>query len=205
MEFAIKIYDRSEAGALRDAHRKAHLDYLKRFEGVTRFAGPFLTDDGEGELGSFRILNLADRAAAERHVADEPFIIEGVQELPSIHRWRGTTPHSWRDCPRKKGNLQFYIHAMDKPDGVVIREAHYEAHVAYLSENGDSVMARGPLLSDDGQTRNGSALLLDFPDIGSARAFWAEEPYHKAGLYERVEFYAWRFGRVFDRFKVPAR
>ena len=62
---------------------KAHLDYLKRFDGVTRFAGPFLTDDGKRELGSFRILDLADRAAAEEHVANEPFIIEGIQERPS--------------------------------------------------------------------------------------------------------------------------
>ena len=67
MEFVIKIYDRPEAAALRDVHRKAHLDYLKRFDGVTRFAGPFLTDDGARELGSFRILDLADRAAAEEH------------------------------------------------------------------------------------------------------------------------------------------
>ena len=204
MEFVIKIYDRPEAAALRDVHRKAHLDYLKRFDGVTRFAGPFLTDDGARELGSFRILDLADRAAAEEHVANEPFIIEGIQERASIRRWRGAAPYSWRDCPRKEGNLQFYVHALDKADGGAIRKAHREAHSAYLTEHGDSVMVRGPLLTDDGETRNGSVLLLDFPDIDAARAFWAEEPYNRLGLYESVEFYAWRFGRVFDRFKTPA-
>ena len=202
MEFVIKIYDRPEAAALRDVHRKAHLDYLKGFDGVTRFAGPFLTDDGVRELGSFRILDLADRAAAEEHVANEPFVIEGIQERASIRRWRGAAPYSWRDCPRKEGNLQFYVHALDKADGGPIRKAHREAHSAYLTEHGDSVMVRGPLLTDDGEARNGSVLLFDFPDIETARAFWAEEPYNRLGLYESVEFYAWRFGRVFDRFKT---
>ena len=122
MEFVIKIYDRPEAAALRDVHRKAHLDYLKGFDDVTRFAGPFLTDDGKLELGSFRILDLPDRAAAEEHVANEPFIIEGIQERPSIHRWRGAVPYSWRDCPRQEGNLQFYVHALDKADGGAIRK-----------------------------------------------------------------------------------
>lgn len=203
MEFVIKIYDRPEAAALRDVHRKAHLDYLKSFDGATRFAGPFLTDDGKLELGSFRILDLPDRAAAEEHVANEPFIIEGIQERPSVHRWRATVPHSWRDCPRQEGNLQFYVHALDKA-GSDIRKTLHEEHVAYLTEHGDSVMVRGPLVTDDGETRNGSVLLLDFPGIEAARAFWAEEPYNKAGLYESVEFYAWRFGRVFDRFKTSA-
>lgn len=203
MEFVIKIYDRPEAAALRDVHRKAHLDYLKSFDDATRFAGPFLTDDGKLELGSFRILDLPDRAAAEEHVANEPFIIEGIQERPSVHRWRATVPHSWRDCPRKEGNLQFYVHALDKT-GSDIRKALHEEHVAYLTEHGDSVMVRGPLVTDDGEIRNGSVLLLDFPDIEAARAFWAAEPYSRAGLYESVEFYAWRFGRVFDRFKTPA-
>lgn len=204
MEFVIQIHDRPEASTLRETHREAHLDYLKRFDDATRFAGPFLTDDAQRELGSFRILDLPDRTAAEKHVAEEPYIIEGIQERPSIHRWIAITPHSWRDCPRRAGNRQFYLRALDKPDGGAIRKALHEEHRAYLGAHADALMARGPLLSDDGETRNGSVLLLDFPDMAAARAFWAEEPYHRAGLYARVEFYAWRFGRVFDRFRTPA-
>ena len=150
------------------------------------------------------VIKIYDRPEAEAHVANEPFIIEGIQERPSVQRWRATVPYSWRDCPRKEGNLQFYVHAHDKADGGAIRKGLHEEHVAYLTEHGDSVMARGPLVTDDGETRNGSVLLLDFPDIEAARAFWAEEPYNRTGLYESVEFYAWRFGRVFDRFKAPA-
>ena len=107
MEFVIKIYDRPEANALRDVHRKAHLDYLKGLDDVTRFAGPFLTDDGKRELGSFRILDLADRAAAEEHVANEPFIIEGIQERPSIRRWRGAAPYSCATVREKRGTSSF--------------------------------------------------------------------------------------------------
>jgi uncharacterized protein YciI len=59
---------------LRDEFRKAHLDYLKLFEAATYFDGPFLTDDGTRELGSFKILDMPDKAAVEQHEADEPFI-----------------------------------------------------------------------------------------------------------------------------------
>ncbi len=202
MEFAIKIYDKPEAATLRDVHRKAHLDYLKDFDAATRFAGPFLSDDGARELGSFRILDLPDRAAAEEHVANEPYLIAGIQERPSVHRWRATVPHTWRDCPRGEGNLQFYVHGLDRADAGTLRADLHGEHVAYLRAHADSVMVRGPLTDDAGEVRNGSVLLLDFPDIGAARAFWAEEPYNRAGLYASVEFYAWRFGRVFDRFKA---
>ncbi len=204
MEFVIKTYDRPEAAALRDVHRKAYLDYLKSFDDTTRFAGRFLPDEGKLESGSFRILDLPDRAAAEAHLANDPFIIKGVQERPSIRRWRATVPYSWRDCPRKKENLQFYVHALDKADGGAVRKSLHQKHVDYLTEHGDSVMGRGPLLTDDGESRNRSVLLLDFPHIDEARAFWAEEPYNRAGLYEIVEFYACRFGRMFDRFKTHA-
>ena len=62
-------------------------------------------------------------------------------------------------------------------------------------------MTRGPLLSDDGARQIGSLMFIDVPDLAAAKAFWDGEPFNTGGLFERVEFYGWRFGRVFDCFK----
>lgn len=203
MYFAIKINDVPDSGPLRDIHRQEHLDYLKTFDPFTLFAGPILTEDRTKELGSMRLIEFPDRAAAQKHVDDEPFLIHGVQKGYAIHRWRPGVPHTWRDCPRAEGNAQYYILAHDKPGSAGLRAEHQAAHVAHLSHPG--VMTRGPLVEDDDDTKKiGSAILLDMPDLETAKAFWADEPYNKSGVYESVEFYGWRFGRVFDRLKVKA-
>ncbi len=200
--FSIKIYDIPGSQPLRDVHRKAHLDYLKRFDGQTIFAGPFLAEDNETELGSMRLLDFPDRAAAEKHVADEPYILGGCQERPAIHRWRPGVPHTWRDCPREEGNEQFYVHALDKPGSTGLRAKLKEVNLKYIQARAGNVMVRGPLLSEDGQGEIGTVMLLDFPDMAQARAFVQGMPYNQEGLWEKPEFYRWRFGRVFDRYKV---
>lgn len=200
MIYAIKIFDVPDSGPLRDIHRQAHLDYLALFEDQTHFAGPFLTDDGEHELGSFRLVDFPGKAAADRHVAKEPYILGGVQKGSSVHAWSPGVPYTYRDCPREKGNLQFLIHALDKPDSAALREELLEDHLNYLKKHAESCMTRGPLLSHEGGQKIGSAILLDMSDLASAKAFWENEPYNANGLYEQAEFYRWRFGRIFDRF-----
>jgi len=202
MLYAIKIYDISGSQPLRDIHRTAHLDYLKQFDDQTLFAGPFLTDDGKVELGSLRLVEFPDRAAAEKHVADEPYILGGLQERPSIQPWRPSVPYSWRDCPRAEGNTPFYIHAMDKPGSAGLREKLRKEHQDYQKSVGEIFITRGPILDDAGKSEIGSLMLIDMPDIEAARKFWAGEPFNTGGLFGEVELYRWRFGRVFDRFKT---
>ena len=202
MLFSILIFDEPDSAALRDEYRQRHLDYLKEFDDQTLFAGPFTTDDESADLGSLRLVEFPDRAAAERHVADEPYVIGGVQKRWLIHRCKSVAPHTWRDCPRTPGNIQAMFHGLDAPGTDEIREANRAAHEAYLSEHGDLVICRGPLLADDGATHAGSVLLLDVPDMDAARALVADEPFNRAGCYGEVTFRRWRFGRVFDRFKL---
>jgi len=205
MMFSIKIYDIKGSQKLRDIHRQAHLDYLKSFDAKTLFAGPFLAEDNETELGSMRLLDFPGRAAAEKHVADEPFIIGGGQERPAVHRWRPGVPHTWRDCPRTEGNEQFYVFVLDKPGSMALRARLKDVNRNYVGGFTKNVMVRGPLLSDDGKGEIGTTMLLDFPGMAAARAFLQGAPYNREGLWGQVEFYRWRFGRVFDRLKVPAK
>jgi uncharacterized protein YciI len=202
MHFSILIYDEPGSAALRDEHRQAHLDYLQGFDDQTLFAGPFTSDDESADLGSFRLIDFADRAAAEQHIADEPYVVGGVQKRWQIHRWQGSLPYTWRDCPRTEGNIQALFHALDHPNGAAKRAENRDAHEAYLSEHGDKVMVRGPLLNDAGTEPVGSVWLLDLPDLETGRELLHGDPFYKSGLYKDVTYHRWRFGRVFDRFKV---
>ncbi len=202
MLFSILIFDEPDTAALRDEYRQRHLDYLKEFDRQTLFAGPFTTDDESADLGSLRLIEFPDRAAAEQHVADEPYVTGGVQKRWLIHRWKPAVPYTWRDCPRTEGNIQALFHGLDKPGSEAAREANREAHEAYLVEHGDSVVCRGPMFADDGASHAGSVLLMDVPDMAAGRALLESEPFFKAGCYGDITFHRWRFGRVFDRYKL---
>ena len=57
-------------------------------------------------------------------------------------------------------------------------------------------------MTDDSSHQIGSLMLIDVPDLTAARRFWEGEPFNSGGLFKRVNFYGYRFGRVMDRFKV---
>jgi len=202
MLFSILIFDKPNSASLRDVHRQAHLDYLETFDDQTLFAGSFTTDDETEDLGSLRLIDLPDRAAAEKHIADEPYIINGVQDRWEIDRWTGALPYTWRDCPREAGNIQAHFYAIDHPDGTSKRVQHQDAHEAYLKEYEDRIMMHGPLLDFAGDKPVGNVFLLDVPDLDTGHELMQGEPYYQSGLYAKKLFHRWRFGRVFDRFKV---
>jgi len=202
MLFSILIFDEPNSAALRDEYRQRHLDYLKGFDDQTMFAGPFTTDDESADLGSLRLIEFSSRDAAVSHVEREPYVIGGVQKRWHIHRWEASSPFTWRDCPRKEGNMQVLFHALDRPNEGALREELTAANLAYLEEHKDAVMSRGPLLSDDGETQVGSVFLIDVRDMNAAHELKNNMPFYKGGLFADVVFHRWRFGRVFDRFKM---
>ncbi|MGY8998850.1 MAG: YciI family protein [Rhodospirillales bacterium] len=202
MLYAIKIFDIENSGPIRDEYRDAHLDYISKTEQQTMFAGPILTENLLTELGSHRLINLPNRAAVEQHIAGEPYVIGGAQHGSEVHRWSPSVPYTWRDCPRKKGNVQYLIHAIDKPDKGSLREELSSEHKAYQKSVENLYVTRGRLLTDDGQHQIGSLMIIDVANLTMAREFWENEPFVKGDLFNRVEFYGWRFGRVFDKFKL---
>ena len=80
----------------------------------------------------------------------------------------------------------YALHCLDRPDAAHLREAHREAHAAYMRRHTDHVVLGGPLLSADGQTRIGILVVVDFPDKGSVEHFMRNEPYQQAGLFATV-------------------
>jgi hypothetical protein len=85
----------------------------------------------------------------------------------------------------------FVLNCVDKPNALEVRMGAREAHLAYVSERIGQVKLGGPLLDDNGDMA-GSLLILDVPDRAAAEAFTANDPYAKAGLFQRVEITPFR-------------
>lgn len=86
----------------------------------------------------------------------------------------------------------FVITCVDKPGGGELRQANRPAHLEYLRRAGDALFAAGPTTTDDGGAVTGSVILVDLPDRTAADAFAANDPYAKAGVFERVTVTAWK-------------
>jgi uncharacterized protein YciI len=80
----------------------------------------------------------------------------------------------------------FVFHLLDRPDAGELRQRIRPQHKEYLAQVADRIAFAGPLLADDGQTMIGSLLAIDFPDRAAAERWQADEPFTRAGVYERV-------------------
>lgn len=80
----------------------------------------------------------------------------------------------------------FAIICTDKPGHAHVRQATRADHLAYARQSQDKMLVGGPLLGPDGESMVGSLLVMDFPDLEAARAWCADDPYNKAGLFESV-------------------
>lgn len=80
----------------------------------------------------------------------------------------------------------FIVYCVDRENALDLRMATREAHLAYMGTRKGEVRFGGPMLDDEGRMA-GSVLVIDVADRAAAEAFSAEDPYTKAGLWQRVE------------------
>lgn len=80
----------------------------------------------------------------------------------------------------------YLLHCLDAPGKAAVREANREAHAAYMQAHAGHVVIGGPLLGADGITRIGITAVLRFDDVNALTTFAENEPYRKAGLFERI-------------------
>ncbi|MFI6542938.1 YciI family protein [Streptomyces prunicolor] len=88
--------------------------------------------------------------------------------------------------------MEFLCHHRDRPGSLALRDALVEDHWSYMDRYAKELIARGPTLSDDGDTPTGSVHILDLPDPAAARAFAFGEPNYQAGVYRDVLLRRWR-------------
>jgi uncharacterized protein YciI len=84
----------------------------------------------------------------------------------------------------------YLFRLLDRPDGAVLRQRVRPEHKAYLAQVADRIAFAGPLTHDDGVAMIGSLLAIDFDSRDAARAWLADEPFTRAGLYSSVEIHA---------------
>ena len=91
--------------------------------------------------------------------------------------------------------MLYIVYQIDGPDSPEIRAAARDAHFKYLDEHEDILVLGGAMLADDGKTRTGSVLIINVEDLAAAEAFSENEPFRRAGLFERVEINRMRRGQ----------
>lgn len=196
MHWLIKCRAKPGIDELRLATFDAHVKFLDGYPEVTWYSGPIFTDDNKNALGSLRLIEFPDRAAAETYINADPYTRVGLFEAITIERWKPVLDVRQRDYVRKEGTMQFVIHCHDKPGGDARRAELREAHHAYFDKHRDIMVARGPLFDDSGEKMIGRLLIVDVADRAQAEAFWNNEPFNRAGFYAWTTMERWRFGHV---------
>ena len=97
--------------------------------------------------------------------------------------------------------MYFTIFATDRPNTTELRLQTRPKHRAYLRDMAAhpevTVIHGGPTLAADGETMNGSMLIVEAPSLAAAESFAAGDPYRQADLFAACEVrpWSWTLGR----------
>jgi len=87
--------------------------------------------------------------------------------------------------------MLYAVICTDKPDSLAIRKANRPDHVEYLQSLGDRLVLAGPFTEPDGQTMNGSLIVIEAASLQAAKDIAAGDPFAKIGLFASVEVRPW--------------
>lgn len=79
----------------------------------------------------------------------------------------------------------------DKPGALAIRKEKRSEHLAHLNGLGDTLILAGPFLAEDGETMNGSLVIIAAGSPAEAKAISEQDPFFKYGVFESVEVRPW--------------
>jgi uncharacterized protein YciI len=88
--------------------------------------------------------------------------------------------------------MPYMIMMTDKPDQAELRAKTRGVHLDYLDANKHKLLAAGALIEDDGTGGNASLYIVDTDDRAEAQRFLEGDPFHKVGLFAKVEVRRWR-------------
>jgi uncharacterized protein YciI len=87
--------------------------------------------------------------------------------------------------------MHYIITAFDKDNSLDLRMSVRPDHLAYAQEKGITVLG-GPLLTEgDDPKPRGSMIIVEVNNKEEAEGFAANDPYNKAGLFEKVSVRRW--------------
>jgi uncharacterized protein len=156
---------------------------MDRYQAEMIARGPTLARDGDTPTGSVHILDLPDPGAARAFAFDEPGYQAGVYRDVLLRRWRNMLARTMWDFPggRTDGNRYLVL-------GLEAEPAAGPAAGPAVPPDRDELIAYGPLLSDDGATWLGTAVLVRAPDPDAARGILTPD------RYASIEVHSWQFG-----------
>lgn len=90
----------------------------------------------------------------------------------------------------------FLVICRDKPNAIEIRMANRPAHLDWAGSHKETLAMAGPIFAEDGETFAGSVFVKIADSKADVEAWCADDPYAKAGLFERVEIrpFKWVLG-----------
>ncbi|MGN9790053.1 YciI family protein [Streptomyces sp. OZ13] len=179
MEFFCYHRDRPGSLPLRHELLEEHWSYMDGFEKEMIARGPTMTSDGRTPTGSVHVIDLPDPAAAHSFAFGEPGYQAGVYRDVLVRRWRNLLDRTMWDFPGgRTGGNRYLVLGFGTGQGADLA----------VPEDGDDLIAYGPLLSDDGTAWLGTAVLVRAPDPAAARAVLT------VGAYADIEVHNWQFG-----------
>lgn len=88
MLYAIICTDKADGLELRMSTRPDHLSFLDELGDALKFAGPFLSEDGDKPNGSMLVLEAASADEARQIAARDPYAKAGVFESVEVRPWK---------------------------------------------------------------------------------------------------------------------
>ncbi|GAA6121745.1 YciI family protein [Acidovorax sp. FG27] len=88
--------------------------------------------------------------------------------------------------------MPYIIETFDKPGHQPVRQAHRAAHLEFLDQHKELLLACGAKLDDDGKDLGGGLYVVALDSREQAQRFIEADPFHAAGLFERVTLTRWR-------------
>ncbi|GLW96393.1 hypothetical protein Misp02_04800 [Microtetraspora sp. NBRC 16547] len=179
MEFLCYHRDRPDSAALRDELLEEHWSYMDRYAAEMIARGPTFGRCSDTATGSVHIVDLPDLATARAFVFEEPNYQAGVYRDVMLRRWRNVLGRTMWDFPGGRDGGNRYL---------VLGLGSGQAADLVPPPDRDELIAYGPLLSDNGTTWLGTALLVRAPDPHAARAVLTLD------RYADIEVHDWEFG-----------
>jgi uncharacterized protein YciI len=179
MEFFCYHRDRPGSMELRDELLEEHWSYMDRYQAEMIARGPTLDADGDTATGSVHILSLPGPAAARAFAFDEPNYQAGVYRDVLLRQWRNLLGRTMWDFPGGPDGGNRYL---------VLGLGTGQAADLTVPPGRDELIAYGPLLSDDGASWLGTAVLLRAAGPGTASAVLTQD------RYAAIEVHNWQFG-----------
>jgi uncharacterized protein YciI len=88
--------------------------------------------------------------------------------------------------------MLFLVQCVDKANAGTLRQETRPAHLRYLEGFTDEIVIAGPTLAPDHQTPTGSVFIVNMHDEAAVERFCRNDPYAKAGLFERTKIQPFR-------------